>query len=365
MVGSRETGNETYVTNLIRGLARLPGREDYLLYLAEDTRPGEKLASEVGLPVRRLRPGHPLLRIPLTMPLAAARDRLQLLHVNYHAPPLCPCPVVVTIHDISFRFFPEAFSPRDLVILSLLVPLSARRAKLVIAVSESTKADLIQQYAIPAEKIVVTPEAASEIFRPVSDPALVQSTLRRYHIEGPYLLGVGNLQPRKNLKRLIAAYAQLRRETAWPHRLVLVGQKAWRNQTILEVIERAGLHRQVILTGYVTDEELPVLYSAADLFIYPSLYEGFGLPVLEAMACGTPVICANTSSLPEVAGEAAMLVDPLKVEELTQAMRLLLGDPARREALRQQGLARSRAFSWLETARLTRAAYDQALKLAS
>lgn len=361
MVGSRETGNETYVRNLVQGLAQLPGREDYRLYLAEASAAGEALARQVGFPWRRLTPGTPWLRVPLTMPLAAAQDRLDLLHVNYHAPPVCPCPVIVTIHDLAFHFFPSAFSPRDLIILSLLVPLSARRARWVIAVSEHTRQDLIRVYNLPPTKIKVTYEAANASFRPVQDPILLSRIRASYRIAGPYILGVGNLQPRKNLPRLIAAFARLRREQAIPHQLVLVGQKAWRNHTITAAIASAGVQEEVILTGYVPDDDLPLLYSGADLFVYPSLYEGFGLPVLEAMACGTPVVTSRTSSLPEVAGDAAWLVDPLDTEELVQAIGELLSDPGKREELRQRGLARSRTFSWLETARQSRALYEAAL----
>lgn len=211
---------------------------------------------------------------------------------------------------------------------------------------------------ISPEHIVL--EAADHRFRPIS-AAESEPTLRQYGIERPYILYVGALESRKNLPRLLAAYARLR-EWSERWRLVIVGARKWKSSPIFDTVQQLGLEPHVTFTGYVADEHLPALYSGADLFAFPSLYEGFGLPVLEAMACGTPVVTSNTSSLPEVAGDAAILVDPRDVEQIANAMWLVLSQPDLAAALREKGLARAAQFTWERTARETIEVYKQALQ---
>lgn len=357
MAGSRETGNETYIVSLVRGLSALAARdESYMVYTLG--RPPEL----EGLPAGRfataeLVPRQDFIRLPLVLPIRAWRDRLAVLHVTYHMPPLCPCPVVVTIHDISFRFFPSAFSRRDLVILSTLVPFSARKAAKIITVSHRSKSDLMKQYAVPGDKIVVTHYAAGEEFRPVRDETTLGATCARYNIRRPYILAVGNLQPRKNLRTLIEAHARLRLDGVVPHQLVLVGHRRWRHQEILHTAaEQAS---DVVFTGYIPKTDLVALYSAAHLFVYPSLYEGFGLPVLEAMACGAPVVASTGGALPEVAGDAAILVNPCHTDNLADAVAAVLSDDSLRRDLIRRGFERSRQFNWAETARQTLEVYRE------
>lgn len=359
MVGTRETGNETYVLNLIKALARIDTTNEYYLLSPHPHSLPHDLSAQPNFSVARVSPSVSPIRIPLAMPYLCRREGYDLLHVNYIAPPLSPVPTVVTIHDISYEFFPRFFSPRDRWLLSALVPFSARRAAKIIAVSEHTKKDIVKEYGILSDKVAVTHEAAGSRFRSVSDPHQLLGIRNKYGISSSYILTVGNLQPRKNLGRLIEAFIQLRQRNVLEPQLVIVGQPSWRVSDIHRLVQTSGLQGQVVFTGYVPDDDLPLLCNAATIFVYPSLYEGFGLPPLEAMACGTPVIASNVSSLPEVLGDGALLVDPYDVEGLAQAMLDLLSEPAALRALAARGLARSRTFSWEETARRTLHVYEE------
>lgn len=363
MVGEQETGNETYVINLLRALL---AREDSNEYVPLTPRPSAFEAA-LGPSSRtravRVHPAPSLLRVPLGIPLAAYRHSLDLLHMTYILPPVCPVPTVVTIHDISFEVYPETFSHRDRLVLSWGVPFSARRAVRVIAVSDHTKRELVHRYAIPDEKIRVIHEAAAPLFQPVKDPARLEAVRRKYSMAPPYLLSVGNLQPRKNLATLLEAYGVAKAEGRISHQLVIVGGQGWQGARVLEQVKAQGLEGEVVLTGYVPTEDLPSLYSGADLFVYPSLYEGFGLPPLEAMACGTPVVASNAASLPEVLGDSAWLVDPHDVRELASTILRILGDSALARRFSGLGLAHARRFSWDRTASQTVEVYREALEV--
>lgn len=360
MVGEQETGNETYVINLLRGLQAI-GVPGELMILITDQ---ECLARRVRLgqqfiPVHV--PRSPLIRIPLSIPNLVHRYKIDLLHVTYVAPPALNCRTVVSIHDITYEHFPTHFSLRDRLVLSMLVPRSARQAAMVITLSECTRRDLIERYRLPPTRVVVIPLAAGAEFRPILDKRQLETIKRRYATGERFILAVGNLQPRKNLGRLVEAYAFLRTQLDAMPTLVIVGKAQWRASELSRKVAALGLQQEVVFTGYVPDEDLALLYSAADAFVYPSLYEGFGLPPLEAMACGTPVVCSKTSSLPEVVGDAAITVDPTNVDELTQAIRQVLVNDDLRAWLREAGLRRAAMFSWQETARRTLQVYRRVL----
>lgn len=363
MIGEQETGNETYVVNLLRALL---AREDGEQYVPLTPRPSA-LEAPLGRSARdravRVGFGPSFLRVPLGIPLAARRHSLDLLHMTYIVPPVCPVPTVVTVHDISFEVYPETFSRRDRLLLSWGVPFSARRAARVIAVSDHTKCDLVRRYGIPEEKIRVTHEAPAPLFQPVEDRVRLEAVRHRYGVSGPYVLSVGTLQPRKNLSTLLEAFRVAKGEGRIPHRLVIVGKQGWQGATVLREVKARGLEGEVVFTGYVPAEDLPSFYSGADLFVYPALYEGFGLPPLEAMACGTPVVASNTASLPEVLGDAAWLIDPRDIGGLASAIRRVLGDPALARRLSNLGLAHAKQFSWDRTARQTVEVYREALEV--
>lgn len=360
MVGTHETGNETYIRGLIQGLRAVDAGNEYLLYTTDPGLLPTALTGENFRP-RRIAPGSNIPRLGYAMPRAAWHDRLDLLHVTYTLPPLLRCRSVVAVHDISYVFFPEAFSPRDRFLLSMTVPLSMRRASRVVTLSEATRRDIIRHYKVPGRQVVAIPLAAEEHFRPVRDDATLARVRAQYGLPERYILAVGNLQPRKNLGRLIEAFAALRRDGRIAHRLALVGKGLWKESEVFGTIREHGLQEEVIATGYIPDADLPAIYSGADAFVYPSLYEGFGLPPVEAMACGAPVITSNTSALPEVVGDAAITVTPTDTGAIAAALERVLGDEGLRRELRARGYERVARFTWRETARRTLAVYEAAL----
>jgi glycosyltransferase involved in cell wall biosynthesis len=249
--------------------------------------------------------------------------------------------------------------------LRLTVRRSARNAAQVIALSEHTRTDLINTYKLRPEKVNVVPLAAPAAFAPVRDDNELQRVRQTYGIDRDYILSVGSIQPRKNLRRLIEAYSVLRRgrtEGKLPQ-LVLVGKNAWLFEETFRSLKDMEVGVSVILTGYVPESDLPALYSGALCFVYPSYFEGFGLPPLEAMKCGAPVIVGNKTSLPEVVGEAALMIDPFDVNAIAGAIQKMISDSDLRAELRVKGLKRAAHFNWKETARQTLAVYERAFSL--
>jgi glycosyltransferase involved in cell wall biosynthesis len=264
-------------------------------------------------------------------------------------------PTVLTVHDLIFERLPGHHKPLNRWYLHRTMPLFCRRATHIIAVSEHTRRDLIEVYGITPEKITVIPEAADARFGPVTEEALDLARVS-YGLPERYLLCVGTIEPRKNLERLLAAWEPLYLAREAPP-LVIVGRRGWLNEGFFAALERSPARDGVIFPGWMQDGDLPAVYAAAQLFIFPSIYEGFGLPVLEAMACGAPVVCSNATSIPEVAGDAALLFDPFEPDAIRETMRTALADDALRESLRQRGYRRAAKFSWERAADETLALY--------
>ncbi len=366
-VGTRLAGNETYIVNLIEALAETDTANRYTLYVTKREGVERFEGRWPHVEVRRIWPHTPIIRVPLALAAELRRRRVDLLHVQFTAPPFAPCPVVTTIHDLAFEHLPETFNRRSWMQLRLTVRYTARRAAHIIAPSEYTRRDIINTYGIAPTQITVTPEAAAPRFCQASERE-VERVRNLYGIGGTYILAVGSIQPRKNLPRLIRAYAALRRERTEGNlpRLVLVGRRAWLYHETIRVARaefgEEDFDKHVIFTDYVPDADLPALYSGALCFVYPSYFEGFGLPPLEAMACGTAVITGNLGSLPEVVGDAALLFDPFDETALAHALAQVIDDEKLRARLRAKGIERAHKFSWRETARLTLQAYRKAAK---
>jgi glycosyltransferase involved in cell wall biosynthesis len=360
-VGTGLAGNESYITNLIEALAEVDEVNRYTLYVTRREAIERFQHRWPNFTVRQTLPHTPLVRIPLTLSQELRRRPVDLLHVQYTAPPFAPCPVVATIHDLSFEHLPQTFKRRSRVQLRLTVRHTARTASRILVPSEHTRRDICETYSLKPERVSVTPLAAPAHFAPIEDEREVRRVSEFYKIEGDYILAVGSIQPRKNLTRLIAAYADLRRARPQANlpKLALVGKKAWLYDETLRAIETSGLGDLTVLTGYVSEGDLPALYTGALCFVYPSYFEGFGLPPLEAMQCGAPVIAGNRTSLPEVVGDAGLLVDPFDKDALRAALARLIDDSDLRARLRVKGLERARHFSWRETAHLTLKAYEQ------
>ena len=360
-VGARLAGNESYAINLIEALAQIDSINKYTLYVTRREAVERFSGRWPNFSVSQTLPHTPLVRIPLTLSAALRRNPVDVLHVQFTAPPLAPCPLVVSIHDLSFEHLPDTFKRRSRIQLRLTVRSSARRAARILSLSENVRQDIIATYGIPPERVTMIPLAAPDHFAPVTDENELQRVRHSYGIVGEYILSVGSIQPRKNLARLVRAYARLRDERPGVKlpKLVLVGKRAWLYDETLRVIEESGAADQILLTGYVSESDLPALYSGAICFVYPSYFEGFGLPPLEAMKCGAPVIVGNQTSLPEVVGDAGLMVNPFDEAEIALALACLIDNPDLRDQLRVKGLKRAARFSWHDTAKRTLEVYEQ------
>ena len=360
-VGARLAGNESYAINLIEALAQLDSINQYTLFVTRREAVDRFSGRWPNFKVSQTLPHTPLVRIPLTLSAALRRNPVDVLHVQFTAPPMSPCPFVVSIHDLSFEHLPQTFKRRSRIQLRLTVRNSARRAAHILALSESARQDIIETYGILPERVTMIPLAAPAHFAPVTDARDLQRVRHTYGIDGDYILSVGSIQPRKNLTRLVRAFASLHHERTGVKlpKLVLVGKQGWLYDETLRAIKESGLGNEILLTGYVPEADLPALYSGAICFVYPSYFEGFGLPPLEAMKCGTPVIVGNQTSLPEVVGDAGLLVDPFDEAEITSALAQLIDNRDLRDKLRRKGLERAGQFSWNDTARRTLEVYKQ------
>ncbi|MBA3805559.1 MAG: glycosyltransferase family 4 protein [Acidobacteria bacterium] len=361
-VGAGLGGNESYIANLIEALAEIDKINRYTLYVTRREAVERFRERWPHVSVRLTWPHTPLVRIPLTLSAELRRRPVDLLHVQYTAPPLAPCAVVATIHDLSFEHLPETFNRRSRAQLRLTVRRTARMASAVITPSEYSRRDLVEAYHLPPERVTVTPLSAAPHLAPVRDERERRRVRELYGISGEYILAVGAIHPRKNLVRLIEAYAGLRasRPQAKLPQLVLVGKRGWLYGETLHAVNMHSKNGDIRFTGYARESDLPALYTDALCFVYPSYFEGFGLPVLEAMACGAPVIAGNRTSLPEVVGDAGLLVDPFDKGALSSAIGRLIDDADLRQKLSARGLTRAASFSWRETARLTLEVYERA-----
>lgn len=291
--------------------------------------------------------------------LAGVLDRVDLLHgpVNV-APLLSTARTVVTVHDLAFERYPEHYPAMRRRYLSAMTRLSVRRAKRVIAVSEATRTDLVELYGLPRERIAVAPNGIDARFRPQGAEEV--AAFRHQHcLPQRFLLFVGTLQPRKNLDGLIRAMGTLRDRMDWP--LIVGGGTGWMHDSIQRAVKQQNVRERVRFVGYLPPDDLPLWYSAASIVVVPSYYEGFGLPALEAMACGTPVVASSASSLPEVVGDAGILVNPKRPRTIASGILELIENEARREELTARGIERAKQFSWHRTARETYAVYRTAL----
>jgi len=341
-VADRPTGTETYSQRLIHALLRLDTENVFRLYFRSAPSPGHFDGAEL-----RVIP-FPRLWTHLRLAWEMAVNPPDLLFVPSHVvPAVHPARTVVTIHDLGYLHFPSAHPWQQRFYLELSTRWSARAATHVLADSDATKADLVQHYGTAAEKITVAYPGIDESLGPVKDRSRIQTSMQKYSISGDYFLFLGTLQPRKNLRRLVDAFARTVVKPGIPQlKLVLAGKTGWLCQNLTEYVASLGLTGRVVFPGYVADEDKAPLLSGALGFLFPSLHEGFGLPVLEAQACGCPVVTSTTSSLPEVAGEGALLVDPQDVDAIAAAVTRLARDPGLREDLQAQGLGNVERFSW-------------------
>lgn len=343
------TGTENYSVQIVRGLVRVGEGHDFRLYLRPRPLPPSGLLPE-GPRVRWHTIGPNRLWTHIGLAGEMLRNPPDVLFVPAHVVPMFhPRATVVTIHDIGYHYYPQHHTLPARLYLEASTRLSCRAARRVIADSHSTARDLVRVYGLDASRITVVYPGVDPRFAR-ADRQTQDAVRRRYGLERPFLLYLGTIQPRKNLVRLVEAFARLPRDLAGVD-LALVGGTGWLAGDIFRRVGDLGLQDRVHFVGYAPDEDLPALLSAAECLVMPSLYEGFGLPVLEAMACGTPVICSNASSLPEAAGEAALFFSPHDVQGMADAMARVLTDAALRETLVEGGYAHVARFSWEQASR--------------
>ena len=354
-----------YTRGLVAALARGDDGNRYTLFCAGSGPPPTQWPERFAVHTTRMRAswlaiGWHRLRLPLYA------DRLiggcDIFHSpDFSLPPLQRALGVVTVHDLSFVRVPECADPRLRSYLQTMVPRSVRAARRVLADSMSTRNDLIEFLRVPPEKISVVPAGVEPHFQSITEASVLATVRARYALPERFILSVGTLEPRKNFARLISAHGRLRRQTGLPIDLVIVGKPGWLYDDIYKRVEEEGLRGHVLFTGYVADADLPAVYSLASLFAFPSLYEGFGIPPLEAMACGVPVVCSNNSSLPEAVGDAALMVEAEDVQALADAMARVLEDGVLRDELRRLGRAQAARNSWDGAARRLLDAYQKAM----
>jgi len=349
-----------YTYNLIQALAKAAPEDSFVL-------PYNPQSVNTRYDLQRLRtPNVEMVSIDLPtfslteqyrLPSLIRHLGLDLFHSPYYIKPyFLPCPSVVTIYDLIPRLYPQYISPWARGIFEMAIRLATVTSRLVISVSQSAKEDLVRLLRVPPSKVWVTPLGVDTQFCPVNEKAIF-NLRQKYDLPEGYILYLGINKPHKNLVRLVEAFAKVKNR----RNLVLAGKEDPRYREVHEVVKQLSLQDRVVFLGQVPEDDLPALYSGAALFVFPSLYEGFGLPLLEAMACGVPVVCSSTSSLPEIAGRAAVMVDPLDVSQLARALERVLGDSDLRASMRQEGLKQAARFSWERTAKETLAVYRQVL----
>jgi glycosyltransferase involved in cell wall biosynthesis len=350
-IGRHLTGNEVYVRSLLDAFAAHSQDCEFVAYTSA---PEASSYIPASIRTRPISP-NPFLRLGLQLARRVRQDRPDLLHVQYTAPVGCNVPVVVSVHDVSFLEHPEYFKRDRAIQLQWTVRRTVQRAARVLTGSEFSRASILKVYGdLEEHKVVVVPNAAASQFRPISRETAAFTVRERFAIRAPFLLSVGDLQPRKNQIGLIRAFARLvRTYPQLKHNLVLAGKGTWFADKVRDAACESGVAERIQFIGFVSDPDLLHLYNACDLFVFPSFYEGFGLPALEAMACGRAVVCSNTAALPEVVDGAAILFDPYATDQIVRALADLLLDAELRARMERLGLQRAAHFSWQKTAQRT------------
>jgi glycosyltransferase involved in cell wall biosynthesis len=359
--GYRSAGIHTYIEQTLR---HLPEADPTLGLTVFTRHPPADLQPTVAVRGSHWPTERPLLRIlweQLRLPIKARQVRAEVLHATAFAAPIVrPCPTIITIYDLSFALFPAYFRSFNQRYLRAATRFSARHARRIIAISDHTRRDVHQLYGVPLDRIDVAYPGVDEALQPATPEAIARFR-HAQNLPEKFLLFLGTLEPRKNLVMLIRAFTEMKRDC--PNAtLVLAGGVGWLADELFDAIDSSGVRDSIVRPGYIKAEEKTLWLSSATAFVYPSSYEGFGLPPLEAMACGTPVIVSNAASLPEVVGEAGVLIAPEDPIGWAHALRRVWRDDAYRSELRERGLQQSRQFTWLETARQIAASYHRAVE---
>ncbi len=359
---STQGGPRTYVLGLVDALLRIDTDNDYVIFYNDPAHLGRfPQTKEIVLPGKS--PLARLWREHVLLPNACRRECVEVLHCPKSAIPFnSPCPVVVTLHDLIPLKHPETETFAAQMYWRLQIPIAARRSSFIITDSEHARQEIVEQFGCSPEKIKAIMLGFDPLMTGQRNVADGDAIYRKYVLPSEYLLYVGTIQPRKNLDTLIRAFYRLKLSGSTDLKLVIVGRTGWLCEKLFADISEMGLESEIIFTGFVPDAELPYIYDRARVFLYLSLFEGFGLPPLEAMACGVPVICSNTTSLPEVVGDAGMTVPPADTDAVASALLRVMTDPVLTAQMRVAGRNRARLFSWETAARETLAVYSSIVR---
>jgi len=363
MAGAR-AGIGNYIYNLVNALGRVDSINQYLLFVKGMEAGSARAKNQeviIASPVSSASWAR-ILWEQFVLPFELKTSDVDIMHFPDYALPVFfdTKPWIITVHDLAFKLFPETFSRGKLATKLALIGPSLSKAAKIIAVSENTKKDLMDIYNVSSSRIEVIYNGVNlEIYKPLDTETVKEELGAKFNLKPGYILYVGTLEPRKNIVNVVKAFKELKDHYHIPQQLVIGGSKGWLYQEIFRSVNEYGLAGEVVFTGYVPEGDLPLLYNGAGVFVYPSLYEGFGLPPLEAMACGTPVVTSNVSSLPEVVGDAGLLVEPRDSLALADAIHRVLNNPELAAELSAKGVGRARLFTWEEAARKTLTVYEE------
>jgi glycosyltransferase involved in cell wall biosynthesis len=349
-IGCHLTGNEVYIRNLLHEFAKLDRSSDFIAYVSK---PGAHLQVPKSIQTSHVSE-NPFRRLGLDIPVKLRYDRPDLLHVQYTGPLGCSVPLVVSVHDVSYLEHPQYFTRFRSTQLRYTVGRTVQAAARILTPSEFSRKAILRHYKLDEQKVIVVPNAVSSSFRPVDRDSAAALIEEKFGIRGPFVLTVGDLQPRKNHLGLLHAFEEtLRQHPHLPHRLVFVGKETWYSKELHRAVMRSNVAGRVHFTGFIEDPDLLQFYGACHLFVFPSFYEGFGLPILEAMACSRAVACSSATAMPEVANAAGILFDPYSVPEMARAIADVLLDDEMRVRLERLGTHRAASFTWERAAQRT------------
>lgn len=359
-IGDMSGGNETYWRNLVRELANIDHKNKYTVFFNKNT---DFKFDNTNFEKKEYFVENTLWRNLISIPYNTKIERLDLVHTQYFKPMIKKNKAIVTIHDISFEHYPECFTKKQLFINKQLIRAAAEKSKYILTVSKFSKDDIVNKYDIDPDKIFVTYLAANPIFKPIENAEKIKNILKKYNINDKFILAVGNLQPRKNLGRLIEAFKNIKKMKQFQNfKLVLVGKKNWKDDGMINGVDISEISSEIIFTGYIVDEDLPYLYNGCEVFVYPSIFEGFGLPPLEAMNCGTVVLASNISSIPEVIGSGGISINPLDVKDIINELVEALANKQLRQYYKEESIKQAKLFTWKNTAVETIKVYEKIME---
>jgi len=358
VMDTAKSGTWQVMNNIINVLKKIDKKNEYILYV-ENTYNNDlgSLPNNFHIVRTSINANLPLLNIlwhTFILPVRIMKDKVDILHFPLHSLSLLfkVKPTILTIHDLTEYRLKNYYSKSRILYRKAMLPISSKLADRIIAVSEYTKEEIIRIFKIRPQKILVIYNAANSRYKPINKAQCKEFLRKKYKIDSPFILYVGQIQhPNKNIVRLLHAFSKIKSDFRVKNKLVLVGKSHPSANIVYQTVDELHLNKDLFFTGYIPDEDLPYFYNAASLFVYPSLYEGFGIPVTEAMACGCPVIASDTSSLPEVAGDAGILIDPKNIDEIAKAIIEVLNNSIKREKMVQKGFKQIKKFSWEDSAK--------------